>query len=119
MAGLQSELFRGDPRLERCLISDPAHVLRGDRGDFVSKIQFAVLVLAGGAICGSEIDGQLYGPDTAKAVLEYKRKRKIINHSYQTQADDIVGKMTIRALDTEMALQEQLDRLRGNQHRRL
>ena len=117
MAALQSELFRGDPRLQRCLVSDPAHVLRGDRGDFVSKIQYAVLVLAGGKISGTEIDGQLYGPDTAKAVLEYKRQRRIINFSYQTQADDIVGKMTIRALDTEIAAMEQLDRLRGNDQR--
>lgn len=117
MAGLQSELFRGDPRLERCLISDPAHIVRGDTGEFVSKIQFAVLVIAGGAICGSEIDGQRYGSDTARAVLEYKRKRRIINFSYQTQADDIVGKMTIRALDTEMALIEQLERLHGQRRR--
>src|SRR5262249_14872404 len=35
-----------------------------------------------------------------------KKKRNIINFSYQTHADDIVGKMTIRSLDTEMLAQE-------------
>jgi hypothetical protein len=43
-------------------------------------------------------DGQ-YGTQTANAVLAYKRKRNIINYSYQTQADNIVGKMTITSLD--------------------
>ncbi len=35
-------------------------------------------------------------------MLAYKEKRHIINHSYQTQADNIVGKMTMAALDREM-----------------
>jgi len=35
-------------------------------------------------------------------VLASKKKRRIINFTYQTQADDIVGKMTIAALDKEM-----------------
>ncbi len=48
MNGLKSELFRDDPRLEKILLSDPAHVVLGDRGEFVSKIQFAALLLGGG-----------------------------------------------------------------------
>ena len=38
----------------------------------------------------------------AAAVLAYKKKRNIINWSYQQQADNIVGKMTIAALDAEI-----------------
>jgi hypothetical protein len=40
-------------------------------------------------------------------VLAFKRRRKIINFSYQTQEDNIVGKMTIAALDREMEKLEQ------------
>jgi hypothetical protein len=47
-----------------------------------------------------------YGPATAAAVLAYKQKRKIINFSYQTTADNIVGKMTMAALDKEMLAAE-------------
>jgi hypothetical protein len=42
----------------------------------------------------------------AAAVLAYKKKRNIINWSYQQQADNIVGKMTIAALDAEMWVKE-------------
>jgi hypothetical protein len=48
-----------------------------------------------------------YGPSTAKAVLFYKKKRNIINRSYQTRADDIVGIMTMASLDKEMLAFEQ------------
>jgi hypothetical protein len=34
--------------------------------------------------------------------LAYKTKRKIVNRAYQSQADNIVGKMTIRSLDDEL-----------------
>jgi hypothetical protein len=111
MAGLVSELFRGDPRLEKCLVSDPAHVKSGDRGTYVAKIQFAVLALEGGTISAQEAQQELYGPDTAALVLRYKTRRKIINFSYQTRPDSIVGKMTIRGLDTEMVAYEAIDRL--------
>jgi hypothetical protein len=112
---LRSELFRGDRRLERTLVSDADHVVLGNRGEFVSKIQFAVLTLEGGSIGATELQGQVYGPETARAVLAYKTRRKIINRSYQNTADNIVGKMTIRALDDEMALYEATDRLRNNE----
>ena len=112
MSNLLSDLFRGDPRLENCLLYDSAHVLKGDRGDFVSKIQYAVLVLAGGKIRGSEVSGKVYGEDTARLVKKYKVDRRIINYTYQQSADDIVGKMTIRALDSEMLAIELHQRLR-------
>lgn len=108
---LTSELFRGDSRLEKCLVSDPHHVVLGDRGPFVGKIQYAVLVLEGGRIPGGEVQDRRYGPGTAKLVLQYKTRRKIINLSYQRTADNIVGKMTIRRLDDEMVAFETRERL--------
>ena len=95
---LKSQLFRGDPLLEAAAVSDPAHITPGSRGEHVRKIQLALIQLDGAAIIADES----YGPATAAAVLAYKRKRNIINRSYQTAADNIVGKMTIAALDREM-----------------
>jgi hypothetical protein len=106
---LQSELFRSDPRLQKCLVSDPDHVTPGAVGDHVHKIHVALILLDGYDIESSDILAQRYGLSTAAAVLAFKRKRNIVNRSYQTQADNIVGKMTIAALDTEM---RQLERMR-------
>lgn len=112
MSALVSELFRGDARLEKCLIEDSSHVLKGNRGRFVALIQYAVLVLEKSAtINRQELVQEIYGPDTAKAVLSYKTKRKIINTSYQKTADAIVGKMTIRSLDAEMVAFETRERM--------
>jgi hypothetical protein len=97
---LQSKLFKGDQRLEACLIHDSAHVTPGTAGEFVTKIQKALFILDGAVIDPSEQG--IYGPSTADAVLAYKKRRKIINYSYQTQADNIVGKMTIASLDNEL-----------------
>jgi hypothetical protein len=103
---LQSITFRGNARLQQCLVSDPSHVKKGDRGDHVTLIQGALLTLDNSEISGDEQAQQSYGQSTANAVLEYKKKRNIINFSYQSSADDIVGKMTIRSLDAEMLAQE-------------
>jgi hypothetical protein len=43
-----------------------------------------------------------YGPTTAAAVLRFKTENQIINRSYQTRPDNIVGKMTMKALDQAM-----------------
>lgn len=96
---LQSELFHDDPKLEAAAVSDSSHIVPGARGPHVSKIQQALNILDGADL--SE-DG-VYGPTTAEAVLRYKQKRTIINRSYQTQPDNIVGKMTIAALDTDLS----------------
>jgi peptidoglycan hydrolase-like protein with peptidoglycan-binding domain len=104
---LQSRLFRGDVALERCLVHDRSHVTPGAHGDHVAKIQTAVCRLDGYAIAVNEIQTRFYGRSTAAAVLAYKQKRDIVNRSYQTHADNIVGKMTIAALDREMAVLEQ------------
>lgn len=104
---LQSRLFRGDERLEACLTHDASHVVPGAEGQHVAKIQAALFMLDGRGIAYAELEAKHYGPSTAAAVLAYKRARNIINYSYETQADDIVGKMTIASLDRGMLLREQ------------
>ncbi|HEY5743771.1 MAG TPA: hypothetical protein VIS99_14670 [Terrimicrobiaceae bacterium] len=99
---LQSQLFRGESKLEAAAMSDPAHIVQGATGEHVRKIQLALIQLDGATL---KPDGS-YGPATARAVLTYKQKRNIVNRSYQSQADNIVGKMTIAALDREMVLKE-------------
>ena len=99
---LQSQLFKGDAKLEAAAVSDAAHIVTGATGPHVGKIQLALIELDGAGIAQDSI----YGPATASAVLAYKKKRNIINRSYQSQADNIVGKMTIAALDREMFARE-------------
>jgi hypothetical protein len=79
----------------------------GATGDHVWKIQMALILLDGLKIDSGELAAKSYGPSTAAAVLAFKSERNIINTSYQTQADDIVGKMTIAALDKGMVQWEQ------------
>jgi peptidoglycan hydrolase-like protein with peptidoglycan-binding domain len=82
---LSSRLFQ----LEAAANDDSAHITPGARGPHVEKIQTALNILDS---AGLGVDGR-YGPATATAVLNYKTKRNIINRSYQTLADNIVGKM--------------------------
>lgn len=103
---LFSKTFKGDTRLEACLVSDSAHVTLGAVGEHVSKIQRALTLLQASKIDDEECIAKRYGESTASAVLAYKTKRAIINRSYQTKADNIVGKMTIAALDKEMLQME-------------
>jgi peptidoglycan hydrolase-like protein with peptidoglycan-binding domain len=100
-------LYKGDPRLEACLVQDSAHVQSGASGDHVFKIQTALILLDDLKIARGELAAKTYGPSTAAAVRAFKKKRNIINWTYQTQADDIVGKMTIAALDNEISQWEQ------------
>ena len=103
---LKSSLFAGDARVEAIAVSDASNVKYGDRGPHVAKIQHALNLIEE---AGLEEDG-VYGARTQQAVLDYKRARSIINFAYQTQADAIVGKMTIAALDDELWKQEQQSR---------
>jgi hypothetical protein len=103
---LHSMLFRGDPKLEACLIHDSAHVTQGTTGEHVAKIQFALGTLDNLSIAQRDLSTKTYGASTADAVLAYKTKRQIINRSYQTRPDNIVGKMTIAALDEQMFTHE-------------
>src|SRR5262249_35215826 len=75
-------------------------------GEHVSKIQSYLRELDQSVIDSGELGARRYGPSTAAAVLRYKRKRHIVNPSYQSQPDDIVGRMTIAALDREMLAKE-------------
>ncbi len=102
--GLESPLLKGDPALEACLIRDSAHLTLGVAGTHVSKVQQAVLVLGPSGINNRELAGMQYGGSTAAAVLKYKQDHTppIINPAYQSNADNIVGKMTITALDEEI-----------------
>ena len=105
--GLRSRAFAGDTALEACLLRDQAHITPGARGPHVEKIQGFVMFLDGATIEQTELLARHYGPSTAAAVLAFKTKRRIINTSYQTRADDIVGKMTIKALDDELESRQQ------------
>ncbi len=103
--GLQSNLFKGDPKLEACAVKDSAHISKRENfvGEHVGKIQTALIRLDPTLkIDPNELATKTYGPSTADAVLAFKRARSIINVSYQTEADNIVGKMTIVKLDKEM-----------------
>jgi len=74
----------------------------GDHGTHVGLIQQALIQLEDEPIAVAELTSEAYGTTTAAGVLRYKTKRKIINKAYQQQADDIVGRMTIKSLDDEM-----------------
>jgi peptidoglycan hydrolase-like protein with peptidoglycan-binding domain len=95
---LKSRLLSGDQKLEAAAVSDPAHIKRGATGDHVRKIQLALIRSDGATI---DADGN-FGPGTEAAVLGFKQRRDIVNRSYQSQADALVGKMTMTALDAEM-----------------
>jgi hypothetical protein len=103
---LLSRSFRPDERLNRCSLDNAAHVTPGTKGPFVCLIQRALCAVDGAQIAEAEMREQTYGKTTAAAVLNYKTARAIINYSYQTKPDDIVGVMTIRALDAELAATE-------------
>ena len=103
---LKSRLFNDDRALEACSTQDSAHLTPGAKGDHVSKIHTALLVLDNVSVAVYELKTKSYGPSTAAAVLAFKTRRNIINRSYQKTADNIVGKMTIAIMDQEMVLKE-------------
>jgi len=105
---LQSNLFRDDRKLQAASVSNPDHITPGAVGDHVGRIQYALRQIDGAVIDAAETMVKRYGASTANAVLAFKKKRDIINRSYQSQADNIVGIMTIAALDKEMLRVEQM-----------
>lgn len=107
---LASSLFKRNAKLLACAREHPAHVTIGAVGEHVAKIQFALFAIDRLSIDRTELVKQRYGKSTAAAVLAYKRRRGIINRSYQATADNIVGKMTIASLDKEMRLRERVPR---------
>jgi hypothetical protein len=107
IVALRSRLFRDNAALQACLVHDSAHVTPGTVGAHVQLIQRALVMIGDRSIVSAEYRAGTYGRTTAAAVLRYKQRRRIINFSYQTSADNIVGKMTIKALDDEVsALQD-------------
>ena len=106
---LQSQSFKGDQKLEAAAVSDPGHIMMGAIGGHVSKIQRGLMQLDSAVISSLELGEAQYGISTANAVLAYKQKRNIINRSYQTQADNIVGKMTMTTIDNEIFIKESAD----------
>jgi hypothetical protein len=103
---LKSTLFKSDAKLQACLIHDSAHIKPGAAGDHVAKIQIALTAVDSATIDDKEMSAKKYGLSTAGAVLAFKTVRRIINFGYQTQPDNIVGKMTIAALDTELLAEQ-------------
>ncbi len=101
---LKSKLLAGIQRLEQAAVSDPGHITPGASGLHVAKIQAALVLLDEAKIEPAEMARAHYGPSTAAAVLAFKTRRNIINRAYQTRADNIVGRMTIAALDAEMSI---------------
>lgn len=111
---LSSKLFTQPNRLvrlENCLTDDAWHILRGQSGEHVRRIQSALNQLSAGP--GRENfslkeDG-VYGPLTADAVQLYKSapSRRILGPGQKTP-DKIVGKQTIESLDNEMQIHESI-----------
>ena len=99
---LTSKWFAGNDRCQQCAAVDAKHIAKGDSGLHVFLIQQALSLLDESRIESEEMDQWRYGASTSAAVLRYKQARNIINRSYQQQADDIVGKMTIVSLDDGM-----------------
>jgi hypothetical protein len=104
---LRSRLFAGDAKLEAAATSNPAHIVPGALGQHVGKIQQALRLLDGDAIESSELAAMRYGSSTAEAVLSFKTKHGIINRTYQTKPDNIVGIMTMASLDEALLRIEQ------------
>ncbi|WP_067859220.1 peptidoglycan-binding domain-containing protein [Nocardia shimofusensis] len=105
--GLNSMLFTSparDEQLEKCLISDPAHIGEGinGTGEHVRRIQIALNELESLAL---GVDG-IFGQATGDAVENYKNRRGILAPG-QLTADRIVGKGTIKRLDDDIAAFEQ------------
>ena len=110
---LKSNLFKGSRGLAACEINDAAHFTIGKQGDDVGRIQMALFAVDSLKIDRQELLSKTYGQSTAAAVPAFKTKRKIINSAYQNKPDNIVGKMTIAALDGEMSVWEATHRLPG------
>src|SRR5271166_1379044 len=87
-------------------MSSSRRATRGLKFRLIIFNSFRQLELDGADIALNELAARSYGPSTSDAMLSYKKKRDIINRSYQTQADNIVGVMTMAALDNEMFANE-------------
>lgn len=99
---LSSKLFKNDPKLQACLVSDPDHVIPGSVGEHVSKIQQALFLTNNASIDTNELGDMRYGTSTANAVLAFKGAPRNILAPGEVVPNNIVGKKTIARLDAEM-----------------
>ena len=99
---LKSRLFRADPKLEAAATVDSGHVLQGASGPHVAKLQQALNLVAQSHLIA---DGR-YGPRTAAAVADFKRRRAPPILNYKGEIDDIVGVKTMAALDAALVALE-------------
>jgi hypothetical protein len=101
---LVSRLFSDNSSLQACLVHDSAHLTPGSKGTPVELIQAALIRLRFLEPNDGLAEAGKYGPLTAAAVLTYKQTFNVINRSYQSVADNIVGRMTIALLDAHMCI---------------
>jgi hypothetical protein len=103
---LRSNVFKDDVQLRAVLENPNAHLIvkaPAIRGNHVGKVHQALALLQPSPpVSETERIAQEYGRSTADAVLAYKKKRNIINRAYQSVPDDIVGTMTLQAMDDEL-----------------
>ena len=91
-------------RLSACLASDPHHITPGQKGEHVKAIQDALEKIRQkfpnlGLLPITDPAGE-YGSSTAAAVLKYKGINGIIRSGQPL--DNIVGRMTITQMDTDL-----------------
>lgn len=89
-----------DPLLRACLERDSAHIGPGDSGDHVRKIQTALTRIESASL---GLENGMFGMLTTTAVRKYKdAPRRRLHQSWQTKADEFVGRRTIKSLDDEL-----------------
>lgn len=101
---LVSQLFADNSSLQACLIRDSAHLTPGSKGKPVELIQAALVRLRFLNPRDALAEAGTYGTCTTAAVLHYKQTFNVINRSYQSRADNVVGRMTIALLDAHMSV---------------
>ena len=109
MGTLRSDLFKDDPKLEACATSPAGHIAPAKpgqvppRGAHVAKIHEALAILEPGATIQKPRRlawSTALRPPTP--CWPTSGGKKIINTSYQHEADNIVGQMTIAKMDEEL-----------------
>lgn len=114
----QSEHFKNNNKIRQCADRPLSHIKYGDKGEHVALIQEALKQIREQALKGAGLDvpphinddpdikKKLFDTSTRNCIQTYKNDRSIINYAYQDKADPIVGQMTIKWLDEEMAFVE-------------
>ena len=116
---LTSELFKNNNELQACAAKDSAHIVadepplrRGvnNQGAHVALIHTALRRVMASPVFGLEEATETYGPKTAEVVRQFKAAQTppLLNKALgQTTPDNIVGKLTIAALDTAVSRKKQ------------